>query len=323
VKVVRAALRWAGSVPPEDPYFLWVHLFDPHQPYNPPPEYRAGLDPEMAAAHPSLQWDDFTEIARRNGGDVPAAVLEHARALYRGEVSYADHWVGRLVEGLDALGRRKEPIVVLTADHGECFEKGVFFEHSDCLYEGTSHVPLIVRDPPDFAPGARVEEQVSLVDLAPTVLAAAGIPIPAHFSGRPLQRHAEAGDDRYVLLQHPFYQPRAALGRVAKQKVIRSVGGVPTAEILVGEERVGVVGRDWKLIRTEGEAGPSEGELDLYPMSPRPDESQDLAARRADVRDALEARLDALLEEHPLHIVAPAAINEELRETLEALGYLE
>ena len=82
-----------------------------------------------------------------NDGDVPASVLERALELYAGEVAYVDHWVGEVLAKLDALGVLDDTIVVFTADHGECFDHGIFFEHSDCLYDGAAKVPLLVRYP--------------------------------------------------------------------------------------------------------------------------------------------------------------------------------
>lgn len=314
-EVVERALGWLEGLPPEQPFFVWVHLFEPHIPYAPPPGFREGLDPEQAAAFPGLGWQDLERIARAHDGDVPEPLLEHARRLYRGEVAAADHLVGRLLDGLAARVKADDVLVVLTADHGECFEHGVWFEHSDCLYEGALHVPLIVRHARDFPAGIRVPHPVSLVDVAPTVLRAVGLPVPEPAAGRPLQG-GNAVPDRHLLVQHPFYGDETASGRRARAAVIRSVADQPTRGVLTATQWVGVVGPRWKFLARDGIE-------ELYPMAPRPDESENRLAAEPEVSAELRRRLAAELAAHPLAHIAPGEVTEELRHALEELGYVE
>lgn len=309
---VSDALAWLSGLGAEEPFLLWVHLFDPHLPYAPPPGFRRGLDAQLGARLPQVDWPELRAVARGNDGDVPTPVFEHARALYRGEVEYTDHWVGVLLDGLGELGRRESTIVVFTADHGEGFENGVYFEHADSLADGALRIPLILSYPPVFRPGTRVTAQVSSLDVAPTLLVASGIDVPPGWSGRPLQE-AEAFGDRYVLIQHPFYQPGRARHRPRRQSVIRSVAGRPVAPILVDKERVGMVGRDWKLLR-------SDGRPELYR---RAADGADVAEANEELRRELDERLTRALEEHPLNLIDVGEINEELLTNLRALGYAE
>jgi hypothetical protein len=116
-----------------------------------------------------------------------------------------------------------------------------------------------------------------------------------------------------VLVQYPLYQPRAARGRPERQRVIRSVGGEPVAPILVDAQKVGIVGPSWKYLR--GETGE-----ELYALGPREETREPGGA--PDVRAELAAELDRQLEAHPLNVIDAGEINDELRETLRALGYL-
>ena len=93
-----------------------------------------------------------------------------------------------------------------------------YFEHADCLQQAALRVPLIVRYPPTFPQGKRVASQASSIDVAPTILASLGLPIPAAHSGRPLQ-HLEPEDDRYVLVQHPLYDSKTAADRVQPRRL--------------------------------------------------------------------------------------------------------
>ena len=148
--------------------------------------------------------------------------------------------------------------------------------------------------------------------MAPTVLHALGLEIPADQSGRPLQ-DLDPDEERYVLVQYPLYQPRAARNRANKQQVIRSVGGEPVTPILVDAQKVGIVGPSWKYLR--GETGD-----ELYTLDPTGETRQPGGA--PDVRAELAAELDRQLEAHPLNVIDAGEINDELRETLRALGYL-
>jgi len=123
------------------PFFVWVHLFDPHFPYAPPQPFRRG------GLHP-----------------------------YDGEIAFVDEQVGRLVAALDALGLRDKTLVVLTADHGEgLWEHGEEL-HTVFVYDTTLAVPLIFRCPGLIPPGRTVTSQVRTIDIAPTILELLGLP---------------------------------------------------------------------------------------------------------------------------------------------------
>jgi len=184
-----AALAWARAARRE-PWFLWVHFQDPHGPYE-SPDATARSDPAGAARLPVLDDD-----SGRNG--IPAyQVLPGLftppayERRYRDEIAYMDPHVARLVEGLDALGRR--PAVLLTADHGEAFgEDGYWFAHGHSVGLDQIRVPLLFR-PPVPAPGAGtvIDTPVSLLDVAPSLLHLAGIETPSTYQGRRLPLDAK------------------------------------------------------------------------------------------------------------------------------------
>ena len=247
------------------------------------------------------------------GGDLPAEVLAYGRSLYRAEVAATDFEIGRLLDGFGELRNLDDTVVVFTADHGECFERGVYFEHADCLHRGALRIPLILRHPLTFAAGKRESTPVSSLDLAPSLLAAAGLPSEESFKGESLSGLSQRIDDRLILVQHPLYQPRTAKTRARRSEVVRSVAGDPVRAPLLDRERIGVVGPDWKYIRsgTETELFPENGE-----------EGEPLGEVSPLVVADLDDQLDRLLTEHPLRILDPGLIHDELRETLEALGYI-
>jgi len=158
------------------PFFVWLHLFDPHTPHTPPDPYADGLRPAgPMGLGPVRAWVPFRELGPR-GFDEP--VLGGNRDLYDGEVAYVDRQVGRLLDGLASRGLLDTTLVALVADHGENLgEHGLLYRHVG-LFDTTTHVPLLVRWPGPPRPGRRFDGLVQTIDLFPTLLAAAGLPVP-------------------------------------------------------------------------------------------------------------------------------------------------
>jgi choline-sulfatase len=142
---VDAALAWLEGVDGERPVFLWVHLFDPHLPYEPPPPH-----------------DE-----------------RHIEDPYRGEIAYTDEQTGRLLDGWSAQGRLERSLVVLAADHGEGLGDHGELTHAFFLYDSTLRIPLAIRVGTELdvttERASRVEAPVTLSDVAPTLADLAGL----------------------------------------------------------------------------------------------------------------------------------------------------
>ncbi len=155
-QVNEALLPWlsehAGS-DSDQPFFAWVHYFDPHQPFEPAPPYD------------QLYVDE----------------------PYDGEIAYADSRLGFLLKHLEALGELDRTLVIMTADHGEGLGDHNELTHAVLAYNSTLHVPLIVRPPAGSAPAGKVvDDWVGTVDIVPTVLELLGIDRPEGLQGRSL-----------------------------------------------------------------------------------------------------------------------------------------
>ncbi len=311
-EVVPRALDWLAGRDPEQPIFIWLHLFDPHMPLEPPPPYNRGASPNQTEALPSLSWEQITAIAERHGGDLPGEVLDRARELYAGEVEYADHWLGRFFAGLRAVGR-DDAVVALAADHGECFENGVFFEHSQCLGEGALAVPLILHAPGRVGPG-RVSAAVELLDVAPTLLRLADLPVPQSFAGRGLlaRRDATVSD---AFFQHPVYPGWEVSQRREWFGALRSVAGEPVEPLVTDRLQVGVRRGHFKYLRR----GARES---LFDLEEDPEERFDLAAERPEVLEELRNAVRRWLRQHPIDLGQTDDVDPQLIESLQALGYL-
>ena len=250
--VVDSAVRWLTQPARASgrPIFLWVHLYDPHAPYQPPEESR-----------------------RKANGEA-----------YGGEVSYADEQVGRLIAALTAAGHA-DPVIVVMGDHGESLGEHGEPGHGMLLYEGAVRIPLVIAGP--GVPHGERSDPVSLVDVAPTLLARAGLPPWPNVDGRDLLAEA-AADDREVYGETEY--PRTA-------------GWSPLA--MLANAR-------WKLVD-----GPQP---ELYDSTADARETADRANERPRDVGAMRQRLGPLRS-----VTAPAtpsAVPAEVERKLRALGYV-
>src|SRR6202163_1796787 len=149
--VVNHALGWLSQLP-NGPFFLWVHLYDAHDPYDPPPPFKARF-----ASQP-----------------------------YDGEIAYADSAVGKLLAEIRKHGLYDETLIAVRADHGDSLGAHGENTHGILLYDETLHVPLLFKLPASRAAGKRVDARVRLVDVAPTILQEAGLPVPKEMQGESL-----------------------------------------------------------------------------------------------------------------------------------------
>jgi choline-sulfatase len=223
--------------------------------------------------------------------------------------------LGRLLEGLDARSG-PAPVVAVTSDHGECFDHGYFYRHSDCLYEGALRVPLLVRSPGRLPAGGRVRRTVELVDLGAALLSLAGVEPPASFRARDLFADGPAAE------ADAFFQPILSDDRAAgrRQRIwggIERVAGEPLRPTLRSEvEPVGVRRGRWKYIR----GGTLREEL--YDLAADAAERHNLAEVERRRAGELRQATRRFVEQVPFTVLEAAALSPELRKELEALGYL-
>ena len=199
-KTTDAAVAWLRK-PRKRPFFLFVHYFDPHLVYNPPAEFR-----QRFAAPPDQDNANWVFGTRQQIGAYRAgalkfneATIRRAEKLYNGEVAYADHEIGRLLDALGEMKLTDSTVIVFTADHGEEFLDHGGFEHGHTLYDELVHVPLMIRYPERLEPGV-VSYPVGHADVAPTLCALVGIKPYAEFTGRDLF-NLGGGDPN----EHPIY----------------------------------------------------------------------------------------------------------------------
>jgi arylsulfatase A-like enzyme len=178
--LVDTVLRWLDGWDGggrQRPFFLFVHMWDVHYDYAPPPPYDRMFDPDYRGAVTGENYEYGTQV---HAGMDPRD-LTHIVALYDGEIRFTDLYLGHLLDRLRAMGVLDDTVVVVTADHGDEFFEHGNKSHSKALYDETTLVPLVVRFPPRVPAGKVVDGQVRLMDVAPTILSLAGVSRPPDF----------------------------------------------------------------------------------------------------------------------------------------------
>lgn len=186
---VDEAIKWMGRNK-SDPFFMFVHFFDPHGGYIPPSPFNVKHVSDDLAREANEKgwhgdWQDNMSPEDKEKAKKNPKWLEYIVSQYDGEISYADMQAGKLIESLDNLGLKNNTLVVITADHGESLgSHGAYFAHTD-LYEDTIRVPLIIRLPKGQQAGIRTS-LVQLTDIVPTILDYLEIDPDAEFDGQSL-----------------------------------------------------------------------------------------------------------------------------------------
>lgn len=189
--IVDQAQSWLSGLG-EEPFFLWLHLMDPHHPYYPPLEALSSLGESRITPWRARFLNSFW-----NRGGIGTRRLQRHReeilSLYDAGIRWVDKQISHLVHALQQSQRWDETVFVVTADHGEEFlEHGNRYHSPTNLSEQLIHVPLLIRSPE--LSGARLsQEPFSLIHLAPTLLDAVGMAVPDSFQGRSYWEEISAG----------------------------------------------------------------------------------------------------------------------------------
>ena len=261
-EVMDRALAWLDGHK-QGPFFAWVHLYDAHSPYEPP--------------EPLLS--DF-----RNRG---------LAGLYDGEIAFADQQVARCISWLQRSGLDSRTVVVVAGDHGEALGSHGEGTHGYFVYDYALHVPLIISAPIDDLHGVRVDEQVSLVDVFPTVLALAGLEVPGRVHG-----HSLVPLMLGVAPEHPVYA--------------------------YGESMTPSVQYGWSplhCLRSPRYKYVQAPRPELYDLAADPDESHNIVREQQDVARRMSDELKRVMDDTSRDAPAPEVANLD-RETLQRLASL-
>jgi arylsulfatase A-like enzyme len=319
------------------PFFVWLHLFDPHTPHTPPHPYSDGLRPASPMGlGPVRAWVPFRALGPR-AFDEP--VLAGNRDLYDGAVAYLDRQIGRLLDGIDNRGLLDTTLVAMVADHGENLgEHGLLYRHVG-LFDTTTHVPLLIRWPGPRRAGHRFDGLVQTIDLFPTLLAAARLPVPPQ-DGVDLRRLSGAGGSTAALSGDG-----TGAGAAAPEVVVAAAGATvlaagpaaPAPAVAHGRRAVfaehsGGLGsmvrtRDYQYIVSRGNTLVFPDGASLYDLRADPQESRNLAGQGIAAERELAGLLDSWLAQRrprpgsPAEQPHPLPLSDEDAARLRSLGY--
>jgi arylsulfatase A-like enzyme len=283
------AIRWLEARDPSRPFFLWVHYFDPHDPYVPPEPWKSRF------AHPADSAPSLAEALTRR--DVVDA--------YDGEIAFTDDEVGRLLDHLAALGLDRDTLVVVTADHGEGLGQHGVIGHAINVYEEAVAVPLVMRWPGHLPPGRTIDGPVESVDVLPTVLALLGLPATDTGRGRDLSAAVLRGDA--LDADHPVFTHRRPYDENANENGKRVHGAL-----------FAVRRGQWKWIE-----GTLDGTRELYDLAADPHETANRANAERDRAESLARDVAAFRAANESKAPVDTKVAPEDRERLRALGYAD
>lgn len=298
--------EWLDERSKTQPFFLWIQTIDPHDPYDPPEEFRHRFAPGVSQEW-ALDTGRIMGQMRQGVRPVSAATRQNLINLYDAEIAANDQQFGSLLERLEDEGILQDTLVIFTSDHGEEFYEHGGWQHGLNLHSEQLNIPLVIR-PPGASQSRRVTTRVQHIDLLPTILEAAGLGIPPGLSGCSLMRVLKGEEYSTTCSNEPLFS-WLELDQVRDPKMEPNT----RAAIHLGE---------WKLSQTL--EGPEGDRLRLYRGLADPSESRDLASEHP----VLAGFLASLIQEKMRREVRSpkaeeAVIGAELTEDLRALGYLE
>jgi choline-sulfatase len=284
-----------------EPFFLFVHYFDPHYEYRRHPEF--GFAPESVGR---LRGGEDIHDLRAMGADLSPEEVRFLRDVYDEEIRFTDDGIGALLASLESRGLADDTVVIVAADHGEEFFERGWLGHTRTVHEEVIRVPLVIHVPGDPGRGRVVATPISLASLAPTILDFAGIAAPdADFQAASLRPLLEGVDDaepgsirsevRYVVLNRSNPQSEKAAFKYA---LIRG--------------RYKLI-KDFKAKRFE-----------LYDLTEDPGEHHNLAAERPGLLREMVVELARTQSRGPAAAAAsPATLDPRDAKMLRDLGYID
>lgn len=275
-------IEWLETYDEEDPFFMWLHYMDVHYPFMPPEEHLRELGVEPLSDR---------RVAELNGKmqEQPGELTERDREdllnLYQGEIRYVDSQIARVLDELESRGLSDDTIVVVTADHGEAFGEHDRYGHEPCLYDELLRVPLVINVP--GRDRERIDHQVSLLDLGPTLLSLSDIGVPTEMDG---------------------------------ESVFNDTGERTAISVASSGEIVSTRTHKWKCIWRV-----SKGEIELYDLESDPAETTNVKEDHPSVVDEFRERLKSHREAARQTDTDLPEVDKsvETKQRLRDLGYLE
>ena len=291
------------------PFFLFIHCYDIHVPYSPPPPYNTMFHDFTYTGHLAPNGKTFTAINAKKLS-VTDADVRHFIALYDGGIRYTDAKIGEFLSYLRNRGLYDQSLIVITSDHGEEFMEHDNVGHQQLYYKSNLHVPLIMRIPNYPQREIRIDELIRSVDLLPTILDIAELPPHPGAQGRSFFPSIKR---RKNVLKHFFYHIFSPFTKDAY---------ISFAELKVKNPE----SHYWTAITEDGYKMISTVKADsvqLFNLEADPFETTNIARNNNDMSDRLLMQWQELYNSKPNHLSSAIDLDEQTRKQLEVLGYVD
>jgi len=289
-------LSWLESVRNKK-FFLFIHTYDVHEPYNPPLPYFDLYTNGYSEGKSLKTSGGIIANLKIDASKLTPEEIDYIIAVYDGGISYVDDQLGKIFEKLDQLGIDDNTIIIVTADHGEAFKEHGKLGHCGKPYIEEVHVPLIMKGP--GIPKNRIYENfVQHIDIVPTIFEILNIPQREKMQGRsilPLMNNCEIEEDfKTYSFGRKWYKPQKPFSMSLRTK-------------------------EWTYIMNQRRLD------ELYNRINDPKEQNNIIEKRPLIAKKLKKELEdfiALTSKGKPQVAEKVDIDKELKERLKSLGYL-
>ena len=304
-RILPKALQWLEENK-SSPFFLFIHCYDVHDPYIPPPPYNTifhdfAYTGTFVPNNRNLKDASWEKLA------VTDEDLQHIVALYDGGIRYTDAKMGEFLSYLQEAGLKDSTLIIITSDHGEEFKEHGSFLHWQLYCRPNLHVPLIINLPGVSRKTVRVEELVQSIDILPTILDIAQIEPHSGAQGRSLV---------------PLIEQNSTFPGRIRWRMLRAFGSDDNSPVAVAatrfrKQQYSIISGDYQLIYKM--ASPPE----LFDLSNDPLAQNDIAAHHEARVLQLVSKLSQIKNAHPRYKASTFVLDQETRQQLETLGYVD
>lgn len=266
-KINDAALKWINSI--NKPFFAWIHYMDVHGPYLPEQKYVDQIcDTKISRKELFILWRKIVD-ALKNPLNLSESEIKIAVDYYDACILQVDDYIKKLVQSLKESGKLKNTIIIITADHGEEFNDHGNLSHHRKLYDELIHVPFIMYNWDANTAGLVIDEVISSIDIAPTILDIVNIPSSKKYFGKSVLPIINNNEKRHIAISETdcVFKNGQLFAENTKQISIRT--------------------KNWKLIYVE-----NPERYELYDLKNNTKEKKNVYESRKDIACKLKKEID-------------------------------
>jgi arylsulfatase A-like enzyme len=286
------------------PFFLFIHCYDIHGPYNPPPPYNT-IFHDFTYTGTLVPSNETLKAANEDKLMISTEDLRHFMAFYDGGIRYTDEKIGEFLSYLKDVGLYDQSLIIITSDHGEEFKEHNSLGHTQLYYRPNLHVPLIMHIPNYPPKEVRIRDLVQSIDLLPTILDVAGLPAHPKAQGSSLLPLIKRYKNRLNQVLWRVFHPFAKDTHVSFAEQIHT-------------DQWSIIADDYQMI-----ANSEVSSIQLFNLKDDPLAKTNIVLDHADITERFLSHRDKLYNTENDYTSLVIAVDEQTREQLNALGYMD